>query len=269
MAGIDLSKMKAKLEKSEKEGKRTFFKPKLGTEYNIRVLPPSDGDPFKERWMHYGMGFAFVCPKKTYGEENKCKACDLNGELWDEANKSGTESAKKMAKDTGAKQRFYTQVLDRAHEIDGGKIYGYSKTVYQWLLKKCNNPDYGDISDPKDGTDIILKVVKPDKKQFQSTDLDARRKASNLISSAMKEAGITLEKLMDECPKISDEVDEISAEEIIKRVDDFLNKGTDTDNSEGDKKYAEKQPDSSDDLASKLKEAGSKGEKEDKEDKED
>ena len=54
--GIDLTKMKAKRDALENRGgsKTVFWRPEEG-EQTIRILPPSDGDPFKEYWFHYNL----------------------------------------------------------------------------------------------------------------------------------------------------------------------------------------------------------------------
>ena len=245
--------MAKKLEKSEKEGRRSFFKPKEGTEYLLRVIPPENGDPFHERFMHYGLGKAFVCPKKTYGDTHECPACDLASALWDEYNKTQDPKTKELAKSVGSKQRFYTQVLVREDEKAGAKIYSHGKTVYQTFLKLCNNADYGDISHPTEGVDLTMKMYKPDKKAFPQTDITPKRKSTPLVSADMEKEGWTVEKLMVEAPKVSDEVSELPVEEIQARVDGWT--GQDKEEPE-ETKYADKEEDSQDSLADKLKAAG-------------
>ena len=55
--GIELAKMKVKRVALEKRGngKNSFWRPDDG-ETVIRILPTSDGDPFKEFWFHYNLG---------------------------------------------------------------------------------------------------------------------------------------------------------------------------------------------------------------------
>ena len=56
--GIDLNKMKAKLNAVQNRGsnakKSAFWRPEDG-EQTIRILPTSDGDPFKEFYFHYNL----------------------------------------------------------------------------------------------------------------------------------------------------------------------------------------------------------------------
>ena len=55
---LDLEKMRAKRDALENRGgsnKSVFWKPEDG-EQTIRIVPTSDGDPFKEYWFHYNLG---------------------------------------------------------------------------------------------------------------------------------------------------------------------------------------------------------------------
>jgi hypothetical protein len=69
----------------------------------------------------------------------------------------------------------------------------------------------------------------------------------------MEKEGWTVEKLMVEAPKVSDEVSELPVEEIQARVDGWT--GQDKEEPE-ETKYADKEEDSQDSLADKLKAAG-------------
>ena len=65
--GINLEKMRAKLASLQsKGGNNNFWKPQDG-EQTIRIVPTSDGDPFKDYWFHYNLGKnnGFLSPKKN------------------------------------------------------------------------------------------------------------------------------------------------------------------------------------------------------------
>ena len=53
---LDLDRMRSKLESLSGKSKSNadFWKPEEG-ENNIRIVPTSDGDPFKEKWFHYNV----------------------------------------------------------------------------------------------------------------------------------------------------------------------------------------------------------------------
>ena len=91
---LNLDKMRQKLDTLNGKGDKknnAFWRPSEG-ENNIRILPTPDGDPFKEKFFHYGVGNqSFLCPKRNFGDE--CPVCSFASQLWDE----GTEDSKKMA----------------------------------------------------------------------------------------------------------------------------------------------------------------------------
>ena len=79
-----------------------------------------------------------------------------------------------------AKQRFFSPVIVRGEEDAGVRLWGYSKPVYEKLLGLVLNPDYGDITDPEAGTDLVLRYGKKSGAMFPSTDLEPRRRSSTL-----------------------------------------------------------------------------------------
>ena len=182
---IDFNKMKQKSNllkaKSAGGGSSTqYWKPQEG-ENVIRVVPTADGDPFKEFWLHYNIGgeSGFLCPNKNHGES--CAVCDFVRSVY--RDKSSSEEDRKLASSMSAKQRFYTPVVDRAAESEGVKIYSYSKKVYEALLGLVLNPEYGDISDPKDGIDLTITHGKTDPKQLYAMSTVMPRRKSSALST--------------------------------------------------------------------------------------
>ena len=135
---INLDAMKAKLDKlnGKGDGKKNFWRPEDG-ESNIRIVSTKDGDPFKEKFFHYGVGGqSFLCPKRNFGDD--CPTCNFANKLWNE----GTEDSKKQAKEMFAKQRFFSPVLVRGEEAEGIRVWGYGKMAYEKLLTIVLDPDY-------------------------------------------------------------------------------------------------------------------------------
>ena len=95
---LDLAKMKAKLQELEGGAKskkdNVFWKPTEGDQ-DIRIVPTSDGDPFKVFHFHYNLGEAarggVLCPKRQFGEH--CPICEFASSLWQEE----SSESKKMA----------------------------------------------------------------------------------------------------------------------------------------------------------------------------
>ena len=163
---IDLAKMKAKRDalESRGNGQSAFWRPEDG-EQTIRIVPTPDGDPFKEYWFHYNLGknSGFLSPKKNFGEDDPLN--DFVRQLY----KDGSDESIKMAKDLSARQRFFAAVVVRGEEDKGVRLWGFGKTAYKELLNLVLNPEYGDITDVDEGTDLTIQYGKPPGAQFPQT----------------------------------------------------------------------------------------------------
>tara|TARA_R110000751_G_scaffold71_1_gene301 strand:- start:570 stop:1343 length:774 start_codon:yes stop_codon:yes gene_type:complete len=196
---IDLEAMRAKLEQSKngykKKGDSTKWRPEQGDQ-TIRILPTADGDPFKEYFFHYNVGKnpGLLCPKKNYGEN--CPICDFASKLWREGVDNNDDVAKREAKNLFARNRYYSPILVRGMESEGVKVWAYGKTAYQMLLGYVLDPDYGDITDPETGTDIVLNYDIPGTPgSFPKTTLKPRRRPSVLCDDAVADCATLLESI--------------------------------------------------------------------------
>ena len=214
--GIDLAKMKAKREALENRGngKSAFWRPEDG-EQTIRLLPTADGDPFKEFWFHYNLGKnpGFLSPKKNFGEDDPLN--DFIRQLY----KEGSDESVKMAKNLNARQRFFSPVIVRGEEDQGVRLWGYGKTAYKELLNLVLNPEYGDITDVEDGTDLVINYGKPAGAQFPQTTITPRRKNSPLMETEEQRS-----KFLSDIPDF-DEVFESARktpDEVQNMLDEFL-----------------------------------------------
>jgi hypothetical protein len=70
----------------------------------------------------------------------------------------------------------------RGEEKEGVKLWSYSKKVYEALLGLVLNPDYGDITDEKEGIDLVLTYGKAPGALFPDTKITPRRKSSAITS---------------------------------------------------------------------------------------
>tara|TARA_R100000664_G_C2759714_1_gene149738 strand:- start:4556 stop:5305 length:750 start_codon:yes stop_codon:yes gene_type:complete len=212
--GIDMSKMREKATALENKGNKRsdFWRPQDG-ETTIRILPTADGDPFKEFWFHYNVGNnpGFLSPKKNFGESDPLD--DFIRKLYSE----GSEDSIKMAKQLSARQRFFSPVIVRGQEHEGVKVWGYGKMAYRELLNLVLNPDYGDITDVDNGTDLIITYGKPAGAQFPQTNITPRRRTSALMESKSDS-----ENLMSSIPEIPTLFERKSAQEVQVMLDEFL-----------------------------------------------
>ena len=211
---IDLDKMKAKLNKLQNKGSQdsVFWRPEDG-EQTIRIVPTSDGDPFKDFWFHYNVvkNPGFLSPKKNFGETDPLDS--FVRELFDE----GTEDSIKMAKNLMARQRFFSPVIVRGEEDKGVRIWGYGKMAYEKLLSLVLNPEYGDITDPEEGTDLVLQYGKPAGASFPQTTLTPRRKSSALCDEPER-----CKEMLENIPDFNTLFERKTPEEVGHMLDEFL-----------------------------------------------
>lgn len=212
--GIDLEKMKAKRDALENrgDGKSAFWRPEDG-EQTIRILPPSDGDPFKEYWFHYNLGKnpGFLSPKKNFGESDPLD--DFVRQLY----KDGSEESVKMAKNLSARQRFFSPVIVRGEEDKGPRLWGFGKMAYKELLNLVLNPDYGDITDVAEGTDLVINYGKPPGAQFPQTAITPRRRPS-----ALSESEDQVRNWLDAIPDFDEVFERKTPEQVQGMLDEFL-----------------------------------------------
>jgi len=214
---INMDKIKQRLTQLSNRGggnnSQAFWKPKDG-EQVIRIVPNTDGDPFRDFWFHYNVGDAppFLSPKKNFGEDDALT--DFVRGLFDE----GTEDSIKMARSLMARQRFFSPVIVRGEEHLGVRAWGYGKLAYEELLNLVLNPEYGDITDPETGTDLVIKYGKPAGAQFPQTTITPRRRSSALCEDGPEKC----RELLDSVPDFNTLFERKSVEEVQTILDNFL-----------------------------------------------
>jgi len=234
--GIDLNKVKQRMETLQNKGNgdSRFWRPEDG-ETVIRLVPTPDGDPFKDFWFHYNLGKnpGFLSPKKNFGESDP-----LDGfvrELFNE----GTEDSIKMAKSLMARQRFFSPVIVRGEEEKGVRVWGYGKMAYEKLLSLVLNPEYGDITDPEEGADLVIHYGKPVGASFPQTKITPRRKNSPLDEDSSKVA-----EYLDSVPDFTDLFERKSPEEVGQILEAYLSGDASAEErSEETSKYGKKESD--------------------------
>jgi len=191
---LNMKKMRDRLSTLQnKDGaSKRFWRPPDG-ESVIRIVPTKDGDPFKDYWFHYNVGKnpGFLSPKKNFNED--CPLDSFVRKLWQE----GTDDSRRMAKKLSARQRFFTPVVVRGEEGDGVRVWGFGKQVYEKLLNLILNPEYGDITDPEAGTDLVISYGKPAGASFPVTNLTPRRQNSLLCQEGPEKCREMLENIPD------------------------------------------------------------------------
>ena len=223
--GIDIKKMRQKLADLHNRGGKggaRFWKPSEG-ENVVRIIPTKDGDPFKHFHFHYNVGekTGILCPKKNFGDE--CPVCDFVSKLYNDGDDDSIQMARKLV----AKSRFFSPVVVRGEDAEGVKVWGYSKTVYENLLQLVLNPDYGDITDPNNGTDLVLTYGKAPGAMYPSTNITARRKTTAISADPDQ-----MSEYLDSEPDFDNLFEVKSREDVSAILDRFL-LGGNSDTSEG------------------------------------
>lgn len=232
---LDMSKMKDRMSslKSNGSDKSAFWRPEDGDQ-TIRIVPTADGDPFKDYWFHYNVGTnsGFLCPKKNFGDG--CPVCEFATKLY----KEGTTDSIKMAKSLFSRQRFFSPVLVRGQEEEGVRVWGYGKMAYENLLHLVLNPEYGDITDVDDGTDLVLNYGKPAGATFPQTKLTPRRRNSSLCEDLNPKK---CAELLESIPEFDSLFERQTSEAVGKMLDEFLLSDEDAEEQSTEKvKYSAK-----------------------------
>jgi len=228
---LNLDAMKAKLEASRNGGKKnensTKWRPQEGDQ-TVRILPTEDGDPFKEYHFHYNVGKnpGILCPKKNHGED--CPICEFASQLWRDGVQSNNDTAKREAKKLFVRKRYFSPILVRGQESKGVKVWSYGKTAYETLLGYVLDPDYGDITHPETGTDLVLTYTIPGTPgSFPKTQLKPRRRPSILCDEAVADC----DELIQSVPDVETLFQRHSTEEVQAMLDEYLSSDATTESS--------------------------------------
>ena len=89
---------------------------------------------------------------------------------------------------------------------------GLSRTTYQALLDVVLDPEYGDITDTENGTDIRIDYGKKSGQSFPTTDVRPMRRTSPLAKTE-EEVNTLLESI-----KTADEIFEVATYEDCEKV---------------------------------------------------
>jgi hypothetical protein len=156
---IDLNAIRNKLNKLQTTNQRVsnLWKPEPGKN-QLRIVPYQHNkeNPFMELYFHYDLGKRNFLSPVTFGEPDPVL------EFAEQLKSSGNSDDWKLGKKLEPKMRTYLPVLVRGKESEGVKMWGFGKQVYQELLTFIADPDYGDITDPTSGRDLVITYTPPE-----------------------------------------------------------------------------------------------------------
>lgn len=140
-------------------------KGKLTDKKKFRIIPAEPGQsPFVEVWFHNvqinGEWKKLYCPEKNAGDP--CPFCEIASEL----DKSASKEDKDLAKTYKPKKFYVVKGIERGKEEEGVKFWrfphNYKGTgVFDKMIAVFS--EKGDISDPKEGRDLIINIGKDDR----------------------------------------------------------------------------------------------------------
>lgn len=153
---IDLNSIKKKLEElRKKKGSDVNWLNLKEGDNQIRVIAHPDRPWYVETGYHYIVDAdnerkSIVCRKLSLGEDSDCFVCDLVSKL-----RKGDTTERELAKSIARRYRVFLNVIDRA---DGQiKVFGTGITVFEQILSLIADSDWGDMTDPKNGYDIVIR----------------------------------------------------------------------------------------------------------------
>jgi hypothetical protein len=174
---IDLDAIKRKLSQLQTVGTRqnNLWKPEPGKQ-TIRIVPYQydKENPFQELYFHYDLGKKNFLSPVTYGKP------DPVVEFAEKLKSSGNSDEWKLGKKLEPKMRTYVPIIVRGKESEGVKFWGFGKTVYTELLGFIADPDYGDLSDPMNGRDIVIEFVPAEGGAYPKTTIRVKPNATPL-----------------------------------------------------------------------------------------
>jgi len=200
---MDINAIKSRLTQLQKSTstKENFWKPQPG-KTQIRMVPYkfNKDNPFIELYFHYQMG-----QNKTYISPVSFGRPDPINEFADKLKSTGNREEWIQGKKLEPKMRTFVPVVVRGQEKDGVKFWGFGKTVYQELLGFIADPDYGDLTDPVSGRDIIVDKLTPAQAGNQFGKTTIRVKPNQTPITENKEVLESLFESQVELPELYDE----------------------------------------------------------------
>jgi len=122
--------------------------------------------------------------------------------------------------------RTFVPVVVRGQENEGVKFWGFGKTVYQELLSVIADPDYGDITDPTTGRDIMIERQTPAEAGNQYGKTTVRVKPNQ---TPITENSELLQSVFDNQSDITELYTEPSYDDLKEALSNFLNPSDDTE----------------------------------------
>jgi hypothetical protein len=138
---------------------------------------------------------------------------------------SGNKEDYQLSKKLEAKMRTFAPVIVRGEESQGVKFWGFGKTVYQELLSIIADPDYGDITDPVNGRDVVVEFISAEESGASFPKTNIRVKPNQ---TPISDEPSVLEKVKTSQKDITEIYQEQSYEDLTNVLNEWLNPSEDS-----------------------------------------
>lgn len=226
---MDLNAIKSKLGalQNQKQGgqKRDMtlilWKPTVG-KHSVRIVPSvfNKSYPFKELFIHYGIGNRTMISLENFGEKDPI--VEFAKQLRQSSDKENWSLAKKLE----PKMRVFVPVIVRGEEEKGVRLWEFGKQVYQELLSIAEDEDVGDYTDPVQGRDVTIETTDgaANGTGFNQSKVRVRTKATPL-----SESGSDVEKWLGNQPDPMTIFKKYSYDEMKSSLMSWLNPEAETE----------------------------------------
>ena len=219
---MDLNAIKKRLNQLQTTNTRTsnLWKPQPG-KTQIRIVPYAfnKDNPFIELFFHYNLNNRSYLSPISFGRPDPIEefAQKLRG--------SGSKEDYQLSRKLEAKMRTFAPVVVRGEEKQGVKFWGFGKTVYQELLSLIADPDYGDITDPVNGRDVVVEFLSAEETGASFPKTNIRVKPNQTSISDDPEVLEVVKKQHD----ITEIYQELSYDDMTEILNEWLNPSEDKD----------------------------------------
>jgi len=213
---MDLNAIKKRLNQLQTTNTRTssLWKPQPG-KTQIRIVPYAfnKDNPFIELFFHYNLNNRSYLSPISFGRPDPIEefAQKLRG--------SGSKEDYQLSRKLEAKMRTFAPVIVRGEEKQGVKFWGFGKTVYQELLSIIADPDYGDITDPVNGRDVVVEFLSAEETGASFPKTNIRVKPNQTSISDEPEVLEVVKKQHD----ITEIYQELSYDDMTEILNEWLN----------------------------------------------
>ena len=219
---MDLNAIRKRLGQLQTTNNRTssLWKPQPG-KTQLRIVPYefNKDNPFIELFFHYNLN------NRSYLSPISVGRPDPIEEFAQKLKASGNKEDYQLSKKLEAKMRTFAPVIVRGEENEGVRFWGFGKTVYQELLSIIADPDYGDITDPVNGRDVVVEFISAEESGASFPKTNIRVKPNQ---TPISDEPSVLELVKTSQKDITEIYQEQSYEDLTNVLNEWLNPSEDS-----------------------------------------